>query len=555
MTFRNLLLFLFSIFILEFSFSQVKYNRSSLTIISLETNDLMSQNMADELHQLPVPDKFYCTKINNKFLNPRIRRINSIDFAQEISPDTMMEWFAKHKIAQQVLSVWFNRQKDGTFNIDTLKARGMYNANDNEFQRATTSKRGINALMDEGLKLIDQSYILVFDFHNITSFEDFYRLNNTPKKERTQTGFIGDAKIYVYKLVFDENTANDFFEKFWITPGDPMSARKKTDFENHRFDFEVKTKTITRIQASQSTKGLIKVRAKKTDREFLREMAQSALAMTLDGLEYYEPDVQVKAMVSDIKPIAAKIGKKEDLKFESRYFVYENQQDKEGNTDAKRIGVVKAYKVMDNREVTSGQTRPSLFYQIAGKKIDPFGMYLVSKDSWGLNLASGIQVGGKAGFQFRGEYYISKNLGRLVPAGRSGKCLTSVSFYTEFGVLNESQYPLGKVAYSSLTFGIGKSIYLGRNFHLTPFWGIGYEQAKWDELYGGSVSEPRMEYGLRSGVNLRHNIQLMPGFSMVQSMGQASEQDADGNTLGTYFGPAFDGRSGPAFSLGLRIML
>ncbi len=546
---RSFSILLFFVFTTVNLSSQVKYNRSSLTVLSLDSKDQYVENVSTELHRLNMPDKFYFNRVKKATINPEIRRINPIDFAQIISRDTMKQWLDEQKIGQQVMSIWFNRQIDGSMSVDTLKARGLYNANDNDFLRSTTSKRGISDLMDEGLKLIEQSYILVFDFHNVNSIEDFYSYNQTPKKERVLTGFLGDVKIYVFRIVFDEKVAEDFFEKCWFSPGDSKAELKKREFDNYKFDFIFKTQTISRIEASQSIKGLIGKKKRKTDEEFFREMAQTALQMSLEGLEYYETEVQVKAMISAVKPISSKIGKKEDLKFESRYFVYENRQGKEGKTEAKRVGVVKAYKIMDNREVTTGQTKPSLFYQIAGKKIDPFGMYLVSRDSWGLNLASGIQVGGKSGFQFRGEYFISKNLRKLVPANRSGKWLTSISLYAELGILP------GSTNYSALTFGIGKSIYLLRNFHLTPFWGIGYDQARWDELYGGSVTEPRMEYGIRSGINLRHNIQLMPGFSIVQSVGQASEQDADGNTIGSYFGSAFEDRSGPAFSLGLRIML
>ena len=68
---------------------------------------------------------------------------------------------------------------------------------------------------------------------------------------------------------------------------------------------------------------------------------------------------RVKAMISGVKPIAAKIGKKEGLKFDQRYFVYENREKRNGDVTSKRIGVVKSMKVVDNRNITTGQTEPS----------------------------------------------------------------------------------------------------------------------------------------------------------------------------------------------------
>lgn len=554
MMLRTLLILLLSFFVLSVSSGQVKYDRSSLTVLSLENKDFRTKAISEELHKLVSPEKFFNTPAENRYITPDIRRVNPVDYLQNIEHDTIIEWFSDHKIPQKVLSVWFNRQPDGSFNIDTIRKRGMYNASDNEFMIATSSKRGIASLMDEGLKLVDQSYILLFDFYNIASFEEFYNYNKTKKKDRDQVGYMANAKIYVLKLVFDDEVASSFFNDFWISQEEVDKTAKKASFENHRFSFVPVSMTQTRLQASQSAKRFLGIGKRKSDEEFFREIAQSALNSALANLEVSASDVQVKAMISTVRPIGAKIGKKEDLKFENRYFVYENQLDKRGNQIAKRVGVVKAYKIIDNREIASGTTQPSLFYQIAGKKIDNQGMYLISRNNLGFNVSGGFSIGGKEGFTAKAEYYISKNLGRLVGSGRSGKLLTSISLYTELGFHKDSRFATGKISYSTWTFGLGKSLYLSRNFHATPFGGIGFESASWESLYGGSVSEPRMEYGVLAGINLRHNFQLMTGLSKIDAFGQATLRDADGNTTGNYYGTAFDGRDGMSFSLGFRMM-
>jgi hypothetical protein len=555
MTHKALLIILVSLLVTSTVNGQVKYDRSSLTILSLEGENLQSRAITDQLHRIPLPDKFFQTPAKEQYINPGIRRINPLDYLQKMSNKTILDWFSQNKIPQQILSVWFNRQSDGTFNIDTLKKRGMYNASDNEFIMASSSKRGVAVLMDQGLNLVEQSYVLLFDFHNISSFEEFYNFNKIPKEDRDQEGFMANVKSYVLKLVFDEDIATEFFNDFWILPGDGKAVQKIEAFNNHKFKFEVVAINQASLQASQSTKRVLGIGSRKTDDDFYREIAQSALNMTLANLEVQVSDIQVRAMVSDVNPIGAKIGAKEDLKFENRYFVFENQLDKKGNTIAKRAGVVKAYKIIDNREVTSGSTEPSLFYQIAGEKIDKHGMYLVSRNNMGLNLSTDITVGGKEGFNARAEYFISQNMGRLLPNGRSGKLLTSISLYAELGFTDQSVSGIGNTKFSSLTFGLGKSIYPSRNFHLTPYGGVGFESATWDRLYGGSVSEPRVEYGIRAGYNLRHNVQLMVGLSDIKAFGQATGKDADGNSTGNYEGTVFNQRLGTALSFGIRLML
>lgn len=90
-----------------------------------------------------------------------------------------------------------------------------------------------------------------------------------------------------------------------------------------------------------------------------------------------------KAMVSKTKPISAKIGKKEGLSFDQRYFIYENQQRKDGTLFKKRVAVVKSMKVADNRQVTTGQSEASEFYKIFGGKVDNMGMFMEQKNDEG----------------------------------------------------------------------------------------------------------------------------------------------------------------------------
>ena len=101
-------------------------------------------------------------------------------------------------MAQQILSIWFNRQADGSFNVDLLKQRGLYNANDNDFMAASASKRGQSTLMDMGLKLVNQSYVLVYDFFDVTTMEEYYDSKAIPTKERTSNGY----KAKKSKIVF-----------------------------------------------------------------------------------------------------------------------------------------------------------------------------------------------------------------------------------------------------------------------------------------------------------------------------------------------------------------
>jgi len=473
-----------------------------------------------------------------------------LDYFQFIPKDFINEKLNEKKIGQQILSIWFNRQKDGTMNTEILNKRGLYNANDNEFIIASSSKRGIAKLVDMGLELVDKSYILLFDFYNITSYRDFYNYNQTPKKERTQTGYLANVRAYVLKLEFDKNTATDFFTNYWIYPNDPDESKKIKAFNEAKFNFKIYNLQYQNINVSQDKK-INKYLKRKTKDDFFRELVQKAFDNLINELTKDKSAFKTKAMVSSVKPISAKIGVKEDVVFEERFFVYENRL-KKGKVKPKRVGVVKVYKVADNRNYSKGNTNSSSFYQIAGKKIDNQGMYLVSARDLGMNISSGTST---KGFFIRGELYISKYMKNLIKSGHSGKWLTSMNLYGDINFGDkEYQYPIGNVEYFSFLFGLGKSIYPSRFFHITPYAGIGFEQADWDNAEGYTASEHRYEYGLRLGLNLRHNIQLMADFGKIAKYGTATLEDSDGNTVEDYYGNAFNGRLGSVSSFGFRLM-
>lgn len=536
--------------------AQVRYDRGAISFLGVVKTHADSSNvLVDYLNYNKVPERFFVNSLQTPSISRAVKRINAIDHGQYIHWDSLSTWMQEEGIAQDILSVWFNRNDKGIFDISVLGERGLYNANNQDFKIALSSKRGVQGIMDDGLNLIDQSYVLLFDFHDLRIFEALYKQQGTPQKERTQEGYYARVKIYLFRLPFTESDAGDFFENFWISEeGDHNELRKKA-FEDHLFNMQSIIAQSFVITASQSKSMLSRLKKKKTREEFLQELADLAIDNGLSMVAQSESQLLIRAMITDVRPIRANIGTKEDLSFEDRYFIYENQENARGEIKAKRKGVVKAYKVSDNKTVSTGEVPPSRFYQIGGRKVDAYGMYLVERKDLGFNLAIGTQVGAKEGFYYRAEYFISRNMGWLVRPGRSGKWLRSTQLYFEIWTGKDYSFPAGDINFSAFTFGLGKSIYLGRNLHLTPFGGIGIEYGRWRLLGEQRVSEGRFEYGGRIGLNLRHNIQLMGDVVFVSPFGQAQRLDEDGNVIGPYSGDVLNDRAGLSVGLGLRLML
>ena len=124
-------------------FSQPDYNRNALTTVVLNFNENHSGEVFPRFHVMPVPDKFFNNALSNPVFDMRGAKRPVMtelpELLQYMSDDFIIGKLDEQKVAQQVLSQWFNRQKDGSFNVDVLKERGLYNANDNDFFAASAS--------------------------------------------------------------------------------------------------------------------------------------------------------------------------------------------------------------------------------------------------------------------------------------------------------------------------------------------------------------------------------------------------------------------------------
>lgn len=74
-------------------------------------------------------------------------------------------------------------------------------------------------------------------------------------------------------------------------------------------------------------------------------------------------DFRVKAPIFKNYPTLSKIGTKEGLYLDQRMFVYELDGDKKV-----KKGIATVAKIEDNAKVSTGDTKPSRFRQVAGKK-------------------------------------------------------------------------------------------------------------------------------------------------------------------------------------------
>ena len=555
----------FGIFLMSYLhlLAQPEYARNSLSLVALKFDGRHDNIILSQFPSLQPPEKFYFNPLKEPVivLSGSKRPVNEElpELLQYIPPDNIKKWLEDKKVAQQILATWFNRQPDGSFNVDVLKQRGLYNANDNDFLAASASKRGESALMDMGLKLVNQSYVLVYDFFDVMTMDEYYDNKSVASKDRISNGYKAKVKSYLFRLDFSEEVATQFFNNYWTSAGDKDLALKARAFEQAIFKWiHVGNQRVESEATQYNANQIAGLKKQKTNEELIRNLLADVMEKVTPQMEAGNDAFRVKAMVSSVHPISSKIGKKEGLSLDNRYFVYENRQKKDGTIYKKRIAVVKVMKVAENRQVTSGKSESSEFYKIFGGKVDNMGMYLEQKNDTGLNLFLGYALDGMTGYTGRMDYFISKFMGGLVPAGKSGKGFSSLLVYVE-GAYDSKKYTdldEDPFEFTRVSLGIGKDIYPFSGLYFEPYLGYGIEFTNWtieDEKL--SFETEYAEGGLRLGLHISAGVQLMVSYKYSYLFPTKVKNESTGVT-DTYdnYDDFFKDRSKAGFTAGLRFM-
>lgn len=542
------------------------YDRLALTYMLLDFGTGNYYNLLKQsFKQVKVDDKFDDNTIKQPLLPSPVKReetVNSFAFNPR-TPDNVSnkikDALVQNHSANAVIAKWFSRKDDGSFGVELLQQRGLYNATDADVVAANASKLGIAKLMDAGEELLNNSFIIVVDVNDLIDMEEVYnRLQKDSKTTiaRTKNGFKATVSTYVYRINFNDTINAVFWNELWANPNDPDLAKRKAKFDKYNFPVTYYTRSSTMVEASQYNAGQsLAPKVQATQEQLLLKLLQDGINNNQASIEKSIEEFKVKASIFSTHPLEAKIGKKEGLKTDHRYFVYEMQQDKSGIITAKRKGVVRATQyIVDNRTVSTGNTKTSRFYQVAGGKLDE-GMLLQQHNDAGLAITLGASMGGVNGFDGRLDFNLSRLFGAKMP--------TMLKLYIEGGYdpIEATNTKVGAIETPStytnfLRFGggLGKEFCFAHHFKFQPFLGAGLEMASDKDNTELTLSTLYGRGGLLFGVNILHNLQLTYAAGTYYPFGTITDKDNNVvkvNNADTWM-EAFD-RGGLTNTFGLRL--
>lgn len=446
-----------------------EYNRSATTwILMVGENEEYASKQIEEWKKISFSEKFY----DNNFDEYKIVRHPG----SKITQADIEKYIKEEQLANKIIGKWYNRQEDGTLNMQVIHDRGLYNAIDADILKASNTKRGLAEVKDFGNQLINKSYIIVVDFKNIKSAKQL--------KKKDYIGFQGNLDAYVYKVDFNENVQYSLYDNAWIYEDDDEATKeqKKKAFDSMDVPvkfFAKKTRNINKTQGKKGTNAGKFVMVQKTDAQLFTELIFEGETETVFQLTRDHEDFRVKTTLNKKNPLSAKVGKKEDIKVDHRFFVFEYvYNEKKDDMGQKRRGVIRAKKVVDNRKVATGTSPMSTFYQTSGGKLEE-GFLLQQRVDRGITIYGGLEIG-----QYAGPY--------VQVSYRTGNLTGIPSLYA----LGELYIPSsGDVLYG---VGIAKGFYFARNFELQFSGSYGYVNDT-DYAY--------IKAGASLAVNITHNFQ------------------------------------------------
>ncbi|MFO8020851.1 MAG: hypothetical protein R6U65_00185, partial [Perlabentimonas sp.] len=275
-----------------------KYDRSSLTVLFIDLPSLKYWNRAkSKIDSVYFSDKYDNNNLESLLIKPS-SGFSGNDLQEAIKKDLL-----ELEVGKKIISKWYNRQPDGTMNMEVVHKRGRFSASDADFLRADATKRGESALRDYGSRLIGLSHILVIGITDIKTASD--------ANIKNMKGWQANASGILFKVDFNDEITNALYET-WIydDDSDEVKAQKKKAFEALEIPITHVTTKSVRVTAMQpdGDSGLSLFFKPKTKEQLLQELVQKSYDELVYRIEMDVKEFQVLTSLHDTRPLKAKIG-------------------------------------------------------------------------------------------------------------------------------------------------------------------------------------------------------------------------------------------------------
>lgn len=258
-------------------------------------------------------------------------------------PVIIQKYLSQNKIANKMVAKWYNRQLDGSFDMNLIFDRGLYNASEKEASIAKKANDGINLLKATGIELLGNTFLVVNRFKfvkneipaNLTRLgarmissklsSPFNTIANKAADlayAAASVGYSVQAISYLYKLKWNDSIQSVFDNDLYFEKSNIIPTKKVAFEQSNLFQLE--------FVGSENASGLVMLDFKSKGRTE-ETIVKTATIRTIDAVyaklqKSYDVFMPKTALYSG-DPITAKIGMKEGLVGGEKFEVFESTQD------------------------------------------------------------------------------------------------------------------------------------------------------------------------------------------------------------------------------------
>lgn len=339
-----------------------RFNRSGVSVVVDEKNESFFGKV--ELEDLG--NKYYFNKIDKTYLKGEMN-LNTIQF-----------FLNENHIASKSL--------ESIRSLANLLERAKYNLTDDKINLLKSSALGIEGYKSEKwlIDIIKNNYIIVLSYRNIRTQDDLDDKKDAvnavigllggssgDNSKRYSEGYIAIIDCFLFKIEMGEVDYAVFTDENWLNP-----------------NLHQKYKYNIALVAQSSCKVDCTVPISK-NLDLKKSLLELGVLQALEHLGNIYSPIASKVGIEQTLPIKAKIGEKEGVYVDQLFFTYEYRQKRNGEIITRKTGVVRAKKVVDNRNYASGNSDVSSFYRAHWGRYKK-GMFLVQKRDKGTNISLGI---------------------------------------------------------------------------------------------------------------------------------------------------------------------
>lgn len=366
------------------------YRRSSICLILIaHTDKPYADAMVRVFQNFPMPLRY-----NNHNIDLRVVEVNGKQSQKDIE-----KMLFKNSVGREVVGKWFNRDGLGKMDMSLVHERGGYGAFHDDYMRTVNTVRGTATLRDEGIELLESTFVLVCDMEyaeqnkgfkigavlsavgsvamaglsayseiqgNIAySKGDYQSARQNYNSARTYaagsslaaTGaqllndlskFRVNIHSYLYKLNWDEARTANMFNNYWVDDYTPEaeSNRRRQSFDRAQFGLEY---IGDYSKASSKTKLVSCTDVDKVVLDVCHRSVEESVKALADKFEVFRPRTPFYCADGGLY---SHIGTKEDVEYDKKYEIVKRSKSKNGKIEYKRVGVVKAGSPWKNAEIS-----------------------------------------------------------------------------------------------------------------------------------------------------------------------------------------------------------